>query len=347
MDNSTDQAYRRLKISHDPNNLTWAQSADSYGQKLLSAQGWKPGQGLGSSGAKNFNSPIPAIMVSYKDDNLGLGASLKSAKPEQSRTGLDAFQSLLGRLNSKDEAEAKRLEQRSEGRKLAMWTQGKWGGVMFVPGGLLVQGDKHRKADDEKSPPAIAAKDSWGGSDQNSARKAARALRKAERRERREAKLKNETEGNSTGSEFKGGPRTDMNLDYVKNMTRGKDRAGALPIDDSDTRNATRTAQRLKGKAHKEQYSEQLNSASLWVAPPAEEKTAVVAVQLPTPPSECQDTPIPLRALQSNSRNGMHLIRGRNIQAKRMAFADDKMLDEVGLTMLHAEGRIADDDRSS
>src|SRR6266516_62456 len=83
--------YRRLKISHDPNNLVWSQSAESYGQKLLSSQGWKPGQGLGARNAKHFNSSsISRLAISCKDDTLGLGASLKSRDPVYTRIGLDA-----------------------------------------------------------------------------------------------------------------------------------------------------------------------------------------------------------------------------------------------------------------
>ncbi len=52
-------------------------------------------------------------------------------------------------------------------------------------------------------------------------------------------------------------------------------------------------------------------------------------IQLPTPPSEGVETPASVQATPSSSRSGRHILRGRNIQAKRMAFADTRMLDEV------------------
>jgi Pin2-interacting protein X1 len=322
---------RRIKISHDPNNLTWAQSAESYGQKLLSSQGWRPGQGLGAHGAKSFNSPAPAIKVAYKDNNLGLGASLKSANPEQNRTGLDAFQGLLGRLNSKDEVQVKQLEQKSEDRKLAMWTQGKWGGVMFVPGGLLVQGDNFRKLDDERDSPQTAAARPVESPDQKAARKVAKALRKAERRERKEAKLKTSAEGNAIYAAV-GTETHDPNstVDNVKNKRSGKNGATAPHMADTDTENAIRTDQKKnRREMSKKQYKGLPTAASCAVEMPEQEEVLVDAVQLPTPPSEGQGTPIIAEAVCSGSRNGRHLLRGRHIQAKRMAFADAKLLDEV------------------
>lgn len=201
---------------------------------------------------------------------------------------------------------------------------------MFVYGGLLIQGDEFRKADDEKPSPVNAAERPLEGSDEKSAREEARALRKAERRKRREAKLKNGTEGNSAGSKPKPESMTDMNLKNVKNMTESKDEARALHIDDSNVLNTTRKAQKKKRKAHKDPHDAQIDSADQPIAPLPDDKSVADAVQLPTPVSECKDAPIPLRPLHLTSRNGRHLIRRREIQAKRMAFANDKMLDEVG-----------------
>jgi len=325
--------YRRIKISHDPNNLTWAQSAESYGQKLLSSQGWKPGQGLGAWDAKHFNSAAPAIKITYKDDNLGLGASLKSANPEHSRTGLDAFHSLLGRLNSKDEAAVKKLEQRLEDRKLAMWTRGKWGGVMFVPGGLLVQGDKFRSGDDEVNSPGGPVEGPVETPDQKVARKATKAFRKAERRERKEAKLQKRAKGNTTElvCGFKNNEGTDPTYKDAESNQGCDTNSGSFQRTVTmDIENAISTGQKqkieksLKGKGNRRPRTADHNMEHVQ-----EGKMVIDNVQLPTPHSECLDTQISTQAVQSSSRNGRHIIRGRNIQAKRMAFADAKMLDEV------------------
>ena len=100
------------------------------------SQGWKAGEGLGAANHRGFNSyDNSQLKVSFKDDTLGLGASLKSKDIEHSRTGLDAFQGLLGRLNGKSDTEVQEAEKKVEDRKLAMFAQGKFGGMVFVPGG--------------------------------------------------------------------------------------------------------------------------------------------------------------------------------------------------------------------
>jgi Pin2-interacting protein X1 len=322
-----------MKISHDPNNLTWAQSAESYGQKLLSSQGWKPGQGLGARGAKHFNSPVPAIKVTYKDDNLGLGASLKSANPEHTRTGLDAFQGLLGRLNSKDEVEVKMLEQRSEDRKLALWSQGRWGGIMFVPGGLLVQGDEYRSVENEASQPEVIAEESAETSYDRAIRKAAKALRKAERHARREAKWRRIAESQTADPECTVTDSEVENLtpkDPEKKQMHDGHGGNPQPIVATDIEPALSPDPRQKRKKlAKERHGKQPELAN-YTANSLEGKTVFDAVQLPTPPSESGETPLSVQPIPPSSRNGRHIIRGRNIQAKRMAFADAKMLDEVG-----------------
>ncbi|KAF7514157.1 hypothetical protein GJ744_004482 [Endocarpon pusillum] len=323
---------KRIKISHDPNNLTWAQSAESYGQKLLSSQGWKPGQGLGARSAKHFNSPIPSIKLSYKDDNLGLGFSQKSSNPEQTRTGLDAFHGLLGRLNSKDEVEAKKLEQKSEDRKLAKWAQGRWGGVMFVPGGLLVQGDKFRKAEDDVNLLGSGSEQQVEPSDLKTG-KAAKALRKAERQKRKEAKRK--SEGKCSVSDpacnIKNDDLTDSSREDPKikeQVDRGTNSIQGFVVADIGESFGTDQMQ-AKRKRPKDKRKRQVGEADRGMKPFQEGEMIVETVQLPTPPSEGVETPISVSAAPSSSRSGRHLLRGRNIQAKRMAFADTRLLDEI------------------
>ncbi len=325
--------FRRIKISHDPNNLTWAQSAESYGQKLLCSQGWKPGQGLGARSAKHFNSPVPSIKLSYKDDNLGLGASLKSLNPEQTRTGLDAFQGLLGRLNSKDEVEAKKLEQKFEDRKLSKWAQGRWGGVMFVPGGLLVQGDKFRKAEDDVNPLRSDSEEQVESSDLEMARGAAKALRKADRRKRKAAKIDKEGKPSASDSACKttDDALTPFSREDSKVKKRGDRRTNSVQaIVDKDNGEALSTNQMQEmQKRPNDKRKRQADEADCAMKPFQEGETIVETIQLPTPPSEGVETPASVQATQSSSRSGRHLLRGRNIQAKRMAFADTRMLDEV------------------
>ena len=171
------------------------------------SQGWKAGEGLGARNRRGFNSYDNAkLKVSFKDDNLGLGASLKSKDVEASRTGLDAFQGLLGRLNGKSEQEVEAVERKVEERKLAMFAQGKWGGMVFVSGGLLVQRDDFKvneevsekqrefKAMRNDAEAISKAKGRQKGADDGSGvpeeedEAAARARRKQERAEKRQRK---------------------------------------------------------------------------------------------------------------------------------------------------------------
>ena len=255
--------------------------------------------------------------MAYKDDNLGLGASLKSVNPEQNRTGLDAFQGLLGRLNSKTEVEVKRLEQKSQDRKLAMWAQGRWGGVMFVPGGLLVQGDKFKKLNDKQDGRGISAEESVDTPGQRATRKAAKALRRAERRGRKEARLKTIAEGNATDAPVKSETNDSIGptLDDIKDTRRSRDEDSTLHIGAGDTeKNATRTDQKLKRrKISKKQHKSLLSAPPCAVEALEEEKVLFDAIQLPTPPSEGQEPPTVTQAMYPSSSNGRHLLRGRNI----------------------------------
>jgi Pin2-interacting protein X1 len=318
---------RRIKISHDPNNLNWAQSAESYGQKLLASQGWRPGQGLGAHGVRNFNSPVSAIKITYKDDTLGLGASLKSANAENRGTGLDAFQGLLGRLNSKDEAEAKKLEQKAEDRKLVMWTQGKWGGVMFVPGGLLVQGDKFRKWEDAGKSAEAPTEETVETEGQRPAEKAANAVRREARRARKEARRKKGEgqESPDSGQGVEDSTTTPPAPGKSKQkQTSGKRKVSLKEIAGTESSAIASADKSTKKTKNKEKRSSDSASTNDVVQLSVEKSVALDAGQLPTPPSEARESPT-----AADARSGRHVIRGRNIQAKRMAFADAKMLDEV------------------
>lgn len=309
---------------------------------MLSSQGWKPGQGLGARDAKHFNSLNSAIKLTYKDDTLGLGATLKSGNSQHARTGLDAFQGLLGRLNSKDEAETKKIEQRSEQRKLSMFAQGKWGGVMFVPGGLLVQGDKFKTVEEEKHVPESPAEDEGESSDQKAARRVAKALRKAEKRERKE---KRGAQSNSRGSPCDLGNNDLVGSTEEENgenkRASGRQESSVQHTDIVDSSHSTDQKQQKKRRS-KVKDKQRVDKAKDLGKRLEEEKEVIEVLQLPTPPSDCLDKPISRQVIQPSSRNGRHVIRGRNIQAKRMAFADTKRLDEVR-QFIHFWGKVADE----
>lgn len=136
---------RKIKLSHDPNNTKWTGNTDSFGHKIMQAQGWQPGDFLGARNANHAEHYTAAnashIRVLIKDDNLGLGAKIGSGVGHGECTGLDMFKDILGRLNGKDEDEIKKEQKSREDLKRAIYTEKKWGSVRFVQGGFLV-GDK-------------------------------------------------------------------------------------------------------------------------------------------------------------------------------------------------------------
>ncbi|KAE8446882.1 hypothetical protein EG329_011513 [Mollisiaceae sp. DMI_Dod_QoI] len=135
----------KIKISHDPNNTRWTNDTQSFGHKIMTSQGWQPGQYLGAKDAAHaeFHTAANAshIRVAIKDDNLGLGAKIGTGVGHGECTGLDAFKNLLGRLNGQDEEELAKEQKSRDDLRIAIYTERRWGSTRFVSGGFLI-GDK-------------------------------------------------------------------------------------------------------------------------------------------------------------------------------------------------------------
>jgi len=219
---------------------------------------------------------------------LGLGASLKSKNVEHQRTGLDAFQGLLGRLNAKDQKELERVEEKIENRKLAMFAQGRWGGMVFVPGGLLVQDDPRRQTVEAEG-------------DQENAE--------------RVGLVKNESD-------------SEADSDKAQKSEKKRKRA-----DETPEARAQRKAEKKERKEERRLRREarRLKKLQKWGGT----STPLTETTDPTDTSTGASTPVQISEIsktsvtQERSRNGRHLLRGRNIQAKRMAFTDSKGLDQI------------------
>jgi Pin2-interacting protein X1 len=139
----------KRKLGNDPNNTKWSRNTDSFGQKILRAQGWQPGQYLGAKDASHAEwhteANLAHIKVTLKDDNLGLGAKRNHG---DECTGLDAFQDLLGRLNGKSDEALETERKAREDLKLNLYVERKLGTIRFVRGGWLV-GDQLKETADE------------------------------------------------------------------------------------------------------------------------------------------------------------------------------------------------------
>lgn len=139
---------RKRKLQQDPNNTKWTRNENTFGQKILRAQGWQPGQYLGAQDAPHSELHTAAnasyIRVSLKDDMKGLGFD-KAVKDDEV-TGLDVFNDLLSRLNGKSEAAVEEEKRARLVVKTHRFVEQRYGAMRFVRGGLLV-GDE-LKADD-------------------------------------------------------------------------------------------------------------------------------------------------------------------------------------------------------
>ncbi|KAI9889051.1 MAG: telomerase inhibitor [Vezdaea aestivalis] len=133
---------KRVKLSQDPNNTRWSNSTTSYGQKIMKSQGWTSGQLLGAQDALHVEHHTAAnashIRAVLREGNLGLGARKGGGKIGDDCTGLDAFESILGRLNGKDEKLLQSEERVKAKIRTCRYVDSRWGMIHFVKGGLLV-----------------------------------------------------------------------------------------------------------------------------------------------------------------------------------------------------------------
>ena len=244
---------------------------------------------------------------------MGLGATLGSQDPIHTRTGLDAFQGLLGRLNGKSDVELENEAKKSENRELAMWAQGRWGGVMFVPGGTLVQGDSYKKPEEEapkvvELQKAPESQSNVAESDNKAQRKAEKKRRNEEKRRKRDAGLHDRT---SSTESTTSNPKAE-----VTKVT------GSL---EKKCSNREKTAAKEKKKKKRERPALSADDESS-VTTPGEQADSISGAStvyvLPT-------RAIANRTTSALPRIGRHVIRGRNIEAKKMAVSNVKMLDQV------------------
>ncbi|KFA66305.1 hypothetical protein S40285_01935 [Stachybotrys chlorohalonatus IBT 40285] len=146
----------RKVTSKDPNNTKWMRDTSTFGQKILRAQGWQPGQYLGVQDAPHseFHTAANAsfIKVALKDDMKGLG--FDKAKDDEI-TGINVFSDLLSRLNGKSEVEVEEQRQARLTVKACHYVDSKYGPMRFVRGGLLV-GDELKETKPADEPALVA-----------------------------------------------------------------------------------------------------------------------------------------------------------------------------------------------
>ncbi|OAA61987.1 D111/G-patch [Niveomyces insectorum RCEF 264] len=169
-------AKNKRRIGEDPNNTKWARNTDTYGHRILRAQGWEPGQFLGPKDEARaaFHTAASAsyIRTVLREDNLGLGAAGAGQGTASECTGLDLFKDLLGRLNGTSEAVLEKQRDARETIKRTLYVERRFGPVRFVRGGLLVGDTMKETATDEtaaETETATTASGPTGSSDGNPA----------------------------------------------------------------------------------------------------------------------------------------------------------------------------------
>ena len=182
---------------------------------------------------------------------------------------------------------------------------------MFVPGGTLVQGDGYKTAEEETQKDSDSRETSEhqiGGAEgtEKAQRKADRKRQKEEKRIKREAKF--------------GDRQSLIGNDYPKTGT-GSMVSTVGPLRESPSKDTISEEGRNKRKREKP-------------APFVDEKSHARAAEKRAPQSTSpaqgpSEAPVITTKSGTLPRTGRHVIRGRNIEAKKMAFSNLKMLDQV------------------
>lgn len=346
----------KRKLNEDPNNTKWSRDETTFGQKILRAHGWQPGQYLGAQDAAHASMHSKAssapIKITIKDDNLGLGAKIRQKQAEEC-VGLDIFKDLLGRLNGEsDESIAKKQAVRSE-IKTSLYVERKFGPMRFVKGGLLVGDQITELLKQNKTDKAAETTESSADNSDDAAQT------KPEKKEKKSKKRKAEDTGDSVGAE------TDSAEGKKKKKKRSKDDAAELEQEQSSDAERKRRKKEKKEKKAKEAQTDAEDDSTETKSKskkdkkdkkkrkeaksdePSEESAelskkekkkkrkqqeeeaasasttvtvSAVASGVSTPTGTGTSTPQPL---------SRHMVRSRNIASKRMAMGDMAALQQV------------------
>jgi Pin2-interacting protein X1 len=326
---SSNARARRQKISHDPNNTTWARDTAGFGHKILTSQGWKPGKTLGatdSAHAKHFTVASSShVRIALREENLGLGAKIGSGQGAGECTGLDSFQDLLGRLNGKSEGVIEKEKKGRDDVRRVLYADRKYGGWgRFVSAGIMM-GDKmlQKDSDPQQGSSSIsdATKTAVHGSNQ-----APPELDEGsqdipdpgQRVEKKKKKMKGKN--NAIAKDSSNGPehQADTALDGFEPAAR--ETCGEQ--DDKVQRRAAKAQRKLDRQKRREERKiarEAKTTNSSKIAMPEVAATSL-ATTLPAMPS---------------FSGGRHAVRQRYIMQKKAALMDSKALNEVSHCFVH------------
>lgn len=323
----------------------------------MAAQGWAPGSLLGAKNAPHaqFHTEANAshIRVAIKDDTLGLGAKKGSGVGEGECVGLDAFKDILGRLNGKDDGVIMKEREEKEDLKRRLYVDGKYGGMKFVRGGVLVgdkiqdliDGEKERvrlkekkekkekKAKEERdeseksakdgaSPDVVAVKtkkskkrkvDQDAASEEDSSSESKKA-----KKERKEKKKEKKRKAQEAEEEAAVSPEDDESLRKKEKRERKEKRREEKRRKQEESGESEKTSKKEK-KSKKRKEKEEAEKSSSEDEPSSTKPSASL-------PTSGTSTPVPAPSF------GRHAsVRSRFIAQKRAAIMDTASLNQVCL----------------
>ncbi|KAJ4207742.1 telomerase inhibitor [Fusarium falciforme] len=347
----------RRKINKDPNNTKWTRDTNTFGQKILRAQGWQPGQFLGAENAPHSELHTAAnasyIRVVLKDDMKGLGFS--RAK-EDEVTGLDVFQDLLSRLNGKTEDQVVEDQQARLAVKTHHFVEQRYGPMRFVYGGLLV-GDEMKEKDDEEaktpkdededvvmeSTPAPkeskkekkSKKRKVSEDDEDSSSRESDSKSKKRRKEERKLK-ENDSSADTDDAKAK-------KKDKKSKKDKSRKKSAEVSEEESEERSKKRKSKskdksrspedseedKVKDKKSKKEKKEKKDKKRKKEEAAASESSSTAATQESTPVPSIPGTGVTTPSGTSTPRGSRNFVRSRFIAQKRQAVLDTKALNQI------------------
>ena len=273
---------------------------------------------------------------------MGLGAKQGGSLTEGQCTGLDVFQSLLGRLNGKSEEVLKKEQSSRDDLKRMQYTESRWGTMRFVNGGVLLgkQIESIIKPEDGISESKIKLEPKIKVEDENQETTVVTARiektrvkeestenegvvlevnGKKGKKKTKDNKRKRSEEKKSAKASGTSEPQTLGTAEHSQRIPEGGDEGKRAKKEEKLRRRAERAKRKLEHKERKlaksSKSTNEQDTSDLVPTNPAK-----VLIEEPI----SRSIPIPLKA-----SSGRHAVRQRYIQHKKMAMMDPKALNEV------------------
>ncbi|KAF4581203.1 PinX1- protein [Ophiocordyceps camponoti-floridani] len=340
----------RRKLSRDPNNTRWTRDESSFGQKMLRAQGWQPGQLLGAQNGSTSELHGAAnasfIRVSLKDDLKGLGYNKAL---EDKVTGLDVFCDVLSRLNGKSEEDIEKKRQARLAMETDLYVQRRWGTVRFVRGGLLV-GDVPVEETGSRSEEKIEADGLQGDKSEGNDIKAelTRKTRKSKKRkladvdaenvemtkeekrrrkeEKRARKVPSKPEQDSPNSGNKDAVEPDLNMEQAEDDAAADKPRMKSKSKEKARRQSAEETEKDKSKSDKKERRDKKKKKKRRGEAEGEANGESKAEATATATTTTTTTTTTAAAAANGHRN---FVRARFIAAKRQAMLDTQALKQI------------------